>query len=625
MTGINPDFKTIAMNKFFITTPIFYVNDEPHLGHAYSTIIADILARYHRQMGYDVFFLTGTDEHGQKVQEAAERNKRNPQDHCDLMVTRFQTVWEKLNISHDDFIRTTEERHTRLVQDILAKLWDAGEIYADEYEGWYSVSEERFLTEREYQEGEFRDIRRLKEKNYFFKMSKYQEWLIDYIKSHDRFILPETRRNEILGFLDQPLGDLCISRPKERLSWGIELPFDDQFVTYVWFDALFNYYSAPVSRGKDIWPASLHLIGKDIITTHCVYWPTMLKACGMDMPETIFGHGWWLFQDTKMSKSLGNVVKPLELIDKYGADAFRFFVAREMSLGQDASFSEEALVNRYNSELANDLGNLYSRLLKLVHTFCDGKIPARVNGSSYPNRPVLEKNCAEAIQNFELNRALDQFMAFIRGINKFVEECAPWKKGKTDLEGTKADLRIALEDLATAAHCLEPVMPEKMDEILNSLGFKSTNGICLDDDAGHLSEGKELPKQASLFPRVKLKVENGSPKPEKPQEDLIGFDDFKKVKLRVAKIISAEAAPKSDKLLLLQIDLGDEKRQIVAGVAEYYKPDDLIGKSIVVVTNLKPAKIRGFESQGMMLAADDGSNLTFVTIEDDLPPGSEVR
>ncbi|MBU0517644.1 methionine--tRNA ligase [bacterium] len=611
--------------KFFITTPIFYVNDEPHLGHAYNTIITDILARYHRQMGDDVFFLTGTDEHGQKVQEAAERHNRTPKVHCDLMVTRFQDVWQKLNISHDDFIRTTEERHTRVVQEILTRLWDAGEIYADEYEGWYSVSEERFLTEKEYAEGEFRDVRRLKEKNYFFKMSQYQDWLIDYIKSHDDFIQPKSRRNEVLGFLDQPLGDLCISRPKERLSWGIELPFDDQFVTYVWFDALFNYYSAPLSKGKDIWPASLHLIGKDILTTHCVYWPTMLKASGLEIPETIFGHGWWLVEDTKMSKSLGNVVKPLQLIDKYGVDAFRFFVVREMSLGQDASFSETALVNRYNSELANDLGNLYSRLLKLLHTFSAGKIPEKVAGDQYPGRPLLGMECTTVIENLELNKALEHFMAFVRGINKFVEDAAPWKKGKTDPEGTKADLRIALEDLATAAYCLWPVMPDKMGEILTSLGIDDPLNIQQETVAQSIITGKELPKKASLFPRVMLETPKETVKAETKQEELITFDDFKKVKLRVAKIISAEPAPKSDKLLILQVDLGDEKRQIVAGVAEYYQPEALVGKSIVVVTNLKPAKIRGNESEGMMLAADDGQKLTFITIDDDLPPGSEVR
>ncbi|HEX7343136.1 MAG TPA: class I tRNA ligase family protein, partial [bacterium] len=365
--------------KFFITTPIYYVNDEPHIGHTYSTVIADVLARYHRLFGDQVFFLTGTDEHGQKVVEAAAQAGRSPREHCDLMVQRYQAVWEKLEISHDDFIRTTEERHIRPVQDILRKLWDIGEIYAAEYEGWYCVPEERFWTEKDLVEGNCpscgREVRRLSEKNYFFRMGKYQPWLIEYIKGHPRFILPESRRNEILGFLAQPLGDLCISRPKERLSWGVPIPFDDQYVTYVWFDALLNYVTAPASRGGDWWPASIHLIGKDILTTHSVYWPTMLKATGLDLPETIFGHGWWLFEDAKMSKSLGNVVKPLSMADKYGVDAFRFFLVREMSLGMDASFSEAALVNRYNSELANDLGNLYSRLLKLLKTYSDGRIP----------------------------------------------------------------------------------------------------------------------------------------------------------------------------------------------------------------------------------------------------------
>ncbi|MFH1863001.1 MAG: class I tRNA ligase family protein, partial [bacterium] len=366
--------------KFYITTPIYYVNDEPHIGHAYCTIVADVLARYQRLFGADVFFLTGTDEHGQKVAEAAQIAGRTPQEHCDLMVVRYLDVWRKLHISHDDFIRTTEDRHKSRVQQILMKLWEIGEIYEDYYEGWYCVPEERFWTQKDLNAGMCpscgREVHRLTEKNYFFRMGKYQPWLIQHIHDHPSFIQPEVRRNEILGFLASPLEDLCISRPRKRLSWGIPLPFDKEFVTYVWFDALLNYFTAPASLNLNCWPASLHLIGKDILTTHCVYWPTMLKAAGLELPETIFGHGWWLVENTKMSKSLGNVVKPLTLVDKYGVDAFRFFLCREMSLGMDATFSEEALVNRYNGELANDLGNLYSRLLKLLQTYNGGKIPA---------------------------------------------------------------------------------------------------------------------------------------------------------------------------------------------------------------------------------------------------------
>ncbi|MCX6641323.1 MAG: methionine--tRNA ligase [bacterium] len=620
--------------KFFITTPIYYVNDEPHVGHAYCTIMADILARYHRMFGDQVFFLTGTDEHGQKVAEAAQKAERTPQQQCDLMVQRFQAVWKKLNISHDDFIRTTEERHKIRVQEILIRLWEKGEIYEAEYEGWYCVPEERFWTEKDLVSGNCpscgREVRRLTEKNYFFRMGKYQDWLIDYIKKHPRFILPESRRNEILGFLTtQPLGDLCISRPKERLAWGIPLPFDDKFVTYVWFDALFNYYTAPESLGVDWWPASLHLIGKDILTTHCVYWPTMLKASGLDLPQTIFGHGWWMVDHTKMSKSLGNVVKPLQMADKYGIDAFRFFLVREMSFGMDSSFSEVALVNRYNSELANDFGNLYSRLLKLIHTFCAGKIPAASPGDQYglggERVEELRRTTIESIGELRPNAALDKIMNYVRSINRSVDSAAPWKSGKTDPSGTCAFLRQALEALANAACLLYPVMPEKMGQILSDLGVIRHEQPCFTKELT-LPTGHALPEKAMLFPRIEFKP----PKTAEiksapiPSEGLITVEDFKKVKLRIARIISAELAPNSDKLLQLQVDLGSEQRQIVAGIAQQYQPADLVGKLVVVVANLEPARIRGIESQGMLLAASEKGKLVVLTTDGDIGLGAGI-
>ncbi|TKJ42210.1 methionine--tRNA ligase [candidate division LCP-89 bacterium B3_LCP] len=625
----------IMSGKFYITTPIYYVNAEPHLGHAYSSVIADVFARYHRLFGDDTFFLTGTDEHGQKVAEAAAEAGRTPLAHCDLMVQRYKNVWEKLNIGNDDFIRTTEERHSVRVQEILQRLWDAGEIYEDEYEGWYCVPEERFWTEKDISQGNCpscgREVTRLTEKNYFFRMGKYQDWLINHIKQNPRFILPETRRNEILGFLNQPLGDLCISRPVERLSWGIPLPFNDKFVVYVWFDALFNYYTAPQSRGEDWWPASVHLIGKDILTTHCVYWPTMLKAADLELPETIFATGWWLFNQVKMSKSLGNVVEPLAMVDKYGADAFRFFLCREMSLGQDASFSEEALVKRYNSELANDLGNLYSRLLKLVHTYCEGKIPSREsneNGKEKRGIDIARPFLASArlhIDEFELNSALNIHMAYVRGINKFVEDTAPWKTGKTDPEGTRYNLRIALEDLATAAYSLWPIMPDKMGEILRTLGIEDPLNIPEDTVAMSLPDGYAIPEKAALFPRIKLEIPKVPETPDiKSVDNLVSIDDFRKTKIQIAKILSASPAPKSDKLLILEVDLGDEKRQLVAGIAEHYQPETLIGKSVVIVTNLKPAKIRGIESNGMLLAADDNGKPVIIVPDDETTPGSVI-
>ncbi len=616
--------------KFFLTTPIYYVNDEPHLGHAYTTVIADILTRFHRLFGDRVFFLTGTDEHGQKVAEAAVKAGRSPQDQCDIMVQRFQAVWEKLDISHDDFIRTTEERHTKYVQDVLQKLWDDNEIYEAEYEGWYCVPEERFWTEKDLIEGNCpscgREVSRLSEKNYFFRMGKYQDWLIGHLKQNPRFILPETRRNEILGFLAKPLGDLCISRPKERLAWGIPIPFAPDFVTYVWFDALLNYVTAPESRGGGWWPATVHLIGKDILTTHSVYWPTMLKAAGLELPETILSHGWWLVEDAKMSKSLGNVVKPLALADKYGVDAFRFFLAREMSLGLDATFSETALVNRYNSELANDLGNLFSRLIKLLHQFNQGRIPAEgLPDKADPPTAVWDR-VRSLINEYRLNAALDEIMTYVRSLNKAVEDAAPWKAGKTDPEGTNRFLRSALEDLAAAACMLWPVMPGKMTELLAALNLKPCASP-LSSLKRSLSAGHLLPEKASLFPRVKYEPQSEAPKtpaPSAPEIPLVTIDDFRRIQLRVARIVGAQAVPGADKLLKLEIDLGTEKRTLVAGIAKHYKPEDLPGKSIVIVANLQPAKIRGVESKGMLLAAEDDGKLILITPESEAHPGSKI-
>ena len=372
-------------NIYYVTTPIYYVNDKPHIGHSYTTVLADVLARYHRAQGDDTFFLTGTDEHGQKVQKAAEAHHMTPQEQCDQTVVRFQDLWKRLKISNDDFIRTTQERHKTIVRKILQDLYDRDLIYKAEYTGHYCVPCERFFTDKDLLEGNLcpdchRPTDEIVESNYFFRMSKYQDWLIDYIKNHPSFIQPSFRANETLGFLKKELGDLCISRPKSRLSWGIELPFDPDYVCYVWFDALINYISA-IGYGTDdekfrkYWAHSHHLIGKDILTTHSVYWPTMLKAIGLDMPQSIFAHGWWLSGNTKMSKSLGNVVNPMDMADKYGVDAFRYFLMAEMSLGNDASFTEEGFISRYNSDLANDLGNLLNRVVKLTLKHFNGIMP----------------------------------------------------------------------------------------------------------------------------------------------------------------------------------------------------------------------------------------------------------
>jgi len=496
------------MNKtFYITTPIYYVNDIPHIGHAYTTILADVISRYQKQIGNDSFFLTGVDEHGQKVQEAAKKREVNPLQHCDEMAKRFTSLWQELHISNDDFIRTTEKRHQKVVKKILNIVNDAGDIYADEYEGLYSISEERFITEKESESGQFRDIKKLKEKNYFFKMSKYQDQLIDHINKNPKFIQPEHRKNEILGFLKQPLNDLCISRPKSRLDWGIELPFDSNYVTYVWFDALINYITAP-GYGEDpqefqkLWPASIHLIGKDILTTHAVYWPTMLMAAGIELPKTIFAHGWWLMKDEKMSKSSGNVINPLDLIEDYGVDPVRYYLMREMVLGHDASFSKESFITRYNSDLANDFGNLLSRVSTLINKNYEGIIPNVSDFSSleieiqHSSREVV-KNFDSHMSNMAINEAIEEALQFVRSINKYFEQSVPWKAVKDDKISAGTILYTGAEALRIAAVLLSPIMPERTKNLFLVLNTTST-----DRDWGGLKPGTQLGPLTVLFPRI---------------------------------------------------------------------------------------------------------------------------
>ena len=493
---------------FYLTTPIYYVNDKPHIGHAYTTILADVLARYHRNAGRETFFLTGLDEHGQKVQQAAKDRGIEPQQHCDEMAPRFIDLWEKLHISYDDFIRTTENRHKKIVQMFLQKVYDAGDIYEDEYEGLYSVSEERFITEKEAESDEFRDIKKLKEKNYFFKMGKYQDALIDHIESNPKFIQPEHRKNEILGFLRQPLNDLCVSRPKSRLNWGIELPFDKEYVTYVWFDALINYITAP-GFGKDHesfdkwWPVSYHLIGKDILTTHAVYWPTMLMSANIELPQSIFAHGWWLMGESKMSKSIGNVINPMDLIDDYGVDPVRYYLMREMVLGQDSNFTMESFIQRYNSDLANDFGNLLSRVSTLMKKNYDGRIPdpGELSEAELRIKTEGESLCGTVngmIKNMRLNEAIENTMQYIRSVNKYMEENAPWKLVKEDKSAAGKILYTAGEALRLSAVLLSPVMPNRTAILLDAL-----NAPGVDLSWGGLKPGETLKDHEPLFPRVK--------------------------------------------------------------------------------------------------------------------------
>jgi len=611
------------MKTFYLTTPIYYVNDKPHIGHAYTTILADVLTRFHRNLGEDVFFLTGLDEHGQKVQEAAEKHGVDPQKHCNEMAPRFLKLWENLHIQNDDFIRTTEKRHVDVVQHILQKVYDKGDIYEDEYEGLYSVSEERFITKKEADSGEFRDIKELKEKNYFFKMSNYQQALIDHIKNNSDFIQPKHRKNEVLGFLKQPLEDLCISRPKSRLGWGIELPFDSDYVTYVWFDALINYITAPGYNVNEenfnkYWPANYHLIGKDILTTHSVYWPTMLMSANIPLPQAIFAHGWWLIGESKMSKSLGNVVDPLGLIEEYGVDPVRYYLMREMVLGQDANFTIESFIKRYNSDLANDFGNLLSRISNLLKKFFDGRIPQdeddSAEGLDVKSKAVETVAIVrEKIEVMRVNEAIEIILQFVRSINKYIETKAPWKLAKEEPEIAGKVLFTAAEALRVSAILLSPIMPNRTQTVLETLGA-TESGL----DWGGLTSGIEVKLHDPLFPRINIKklensVENHGKKEE--MENVITFDEFQNVELKTAKILKAEKVDGADKLLKLQIKVGDEQRQIVSGIAQFYPPEELVEKMIVVVTNLKPATIFGIESNGMLLAAKNGKTLTLMTID----------
>jgi len=631
-------------NRFYITTPIYYVNDKPHIGHAYTTVAADVLVRYNRIFGREAFFLTGTDEHGQKLQDTATSRGIPPKEYCDEIVTRFLDTWKRLNISYDDFIRTTQQRHIEVVLHILGKLYDEGEIYKSSYEGWYCKYEERFWTEKDLADGNCPDcgrpVSRISEDNYFFKMSKYQDWLIDYIESNPNFIRPEHRKNEILGYLKKKLGDLCISRPKSRLSWGIGLPFDRDYVCYVWFDALINYISAigylsDENKFNKWWPNAVHLIGKDILTTHAVYWPIMLKAMGIPMPKTIFAHGWWLKDDTKMSKSLGNVVNPLDLAELYGVDAFRYFLMREMTMGQDSSYSEQSFVSRYNSDLANDFGNLISRLTKMISSYENGKLP-KVSEMESQDKEIkqksieLQKKVKSLVDEFKINSAIEEILQLIRMLNRYIEKNRPWDLYKSEnRERLGTILYTASEGLKSAARLLYPIMPGKIEEF--SKIFNSQIEELISEraaDWGWLLPGMEVKPGKALFPRIDVskiskQLTKATPEERKTAE-FIDLSDFAKLKFRVAKILSAEAIAGADKLLKLQIDLGSEKRQIVAGIAEHYTPEDLIGKSIIVLTNLKPAKIRGVESNGMLLAAKNKGEMVLLTADGDISPGSKI-
>ncbi len=657
-------------NRFYVTTPIYYVNDVPHIGHAYTTIAADVLARFYRLRGDDVFFLTGLDEHGQKVQQAAAKADIDPQAHCDRLMPTFKDLWTKLDISYDGFIRTTDPQHQAVVQRCLQTLHDKGLIYQAEYTGWYCTFDERFWTEKDLEQALCPDCRRpveqVSERNYFFRMSQFQDRLKEHIHSHPEFIQPDSRRNEVLGFLQKPLEDLSISRPKSRLSWGIELPFDKDCVTYVWFDALVNYFSGLEYLGThanapEFWPASVHLVGKDILTTHAVYWSTMLMGMERTLPQSIFAHGWWTVDGEKMSKSRGNVVDPFAMIKEFGTDAFRYFLLRQVPFGQDGDFSLSSFHSRYQAELANDLGNLVSRTLAMLGNFSQHMVPrsdpqteTELEHQLQQAASALSEKIEQHLRALEFHRALEVTLGLVQMANQYIDKTAPWILAKDP--DKKSRLQTVLfhlaESLRFLTFALAPFMPHAADSMKTRLGLTidmSTPILASGPIWGEYDYINPVTKGTSLFPKKDLpstsapepassptasaatgkKIESATPQTPSdltPSDTpLIGIDEFLKVQLKVAKILEAERVPKSSKLLKLQVDVGAEKRQIIAGIGKKYSPEELVGKTIVVVANLKPAKLMGLESQGMVLAAGENDMLGLLGVSEDIAPGTKVK
>lgn len=638
--------------SFYITTPIYYPSAQLHIGHAYCTTVADTIARFKRLAGYDVFFLTGSDEHGQKIQRSAAEKGVTPLQYVDPIVAGFQKLWQRLAISNDDFIRTTEDRHVKVVQEIFRRIYEKGDIYKGEYKGLYCTPCEAYWTEHQLKDGQCPDcgrpVEEVAEEAYFFKMSHYADQLLSHIESHPDFIQPTSRRNEMINFIRQGLDDLCISRTS--FDWGIPVPTDKKHVIYVWFDALTNYLT-PVGFLSDpekfhrYWPADLHLVGKEIVRFHSIIWPAILMALDLPLPKQIYGHGWLIVNGDKMSKSKGNVVDPNLLIDEFGADAIRYFLLREINLGQDGNFSRDALISRINADLANDLGNLLHRTLNMI-----GKFQGGIIEGSASKRPVDEALVADAMdtvstyeaemEKLALTPAVKTVWAFIGRANKYIDETAPWALAKDPSK--KAELAAVLyhlaESLRIISGLISPFLPQTAPKLRQQLGCVDALAAPSLDDLkvwGRLPAGQKIGAAEPLFPRIE--IEEGSTAPTPPAAKLhapqakktvaepaeITIDEFSKIHLRVVKILSAEKVPETDKLLKLRVDLGSEEREIVSGISQHYTPEQLIGKTVVMVVNLKPTKIRGILSQGMVLAASQGDQLKLLGV--DMPVGSQIR